>query len=57
MIEEDKYCNDVLVQILTINKSLRSISNDILRNHLSTCVVMKIKEGNTSVMELVRRLN
>ena len=61
MIEEDKYCNDVLVQLLAINKSLRSISNDILRNHLSTCVVKKIKEGDTSVvdevMELVSRLN
>lgn len=61
MIEEDKYCNDVLVQLLAINKSLRSISNDILKNHLSTCVVNKIKDGDTTVvdevMKLVSRLN
>lgn len=61
MVEEDKYCNDILIQLLAINKSLKSLSNDILKNHLSTCVVDKIKNGNLEVidevMELASRLN
>lgn len=61
MVEEDKYCNDILIQLLAINKSLKSLSNDILKNHLSTCVVDKIQNGDLEVidevMELVSRLN
>ena len=34
MIEEDKYCNDVLIQLLAINKSIKSVSVEILKNHL-----------------------
>ena len=61
MIEDDKYCNDVLTQLLAINKSIRSLSNDILKSHLSTCVVDEIKgdklEVLYEVMELIERLN
>ena len=61
MIEEDKYCNDILIQLLAVNKSIKSLSNDILKSHLSSCVVDDIKNNNTEVidevMELIRRLN
>ena len=61
MIEDDKYCNDVLTQLLAINKSIRSLSNDILRCHLSTCVTQDIKNNKLEVideiMELIGRLN
>ena len=61
MIEEDKYCNDVLIQLLAINKSIKSLSNDILKGHLSTCVAEDIKNDKSEVidevMELIGRLN
>ena len=61
MIDEDKYCNDILIQLLAINKSIKSLSNDILKSHLSSCVVDDIKENKLEVidevMELIRRLN
>mgnify|MGYP004462393561 FL=1 len=61
MIEEDKYCNDILIQLLAINKSIKSVSNEILRNHLSTCVIRDIKNDDPNVMdevmELIGRLN
>ncbi len=61
MINEDKYCNDVLIQLLAINKSIKSVSNEIFKNHLSTCVVRDIKDDNPGiideVMELIGRLN
>lgn len=61
MIDEDKYCNDILIQLLAINKSIKSVSNEILRNHLATCVVRDIKNDDPNVMdevmELIRRLN
>ena len=61
MIYEDKYCNDILIQLLAINKSVKSVSNEIFKNHLSTCVVRNIKNDDSEiideVMELIRRLN
>lgn len=61
MIEEDKYCNDILIQLLAINKSIKSVSNEIFKSHLSTCVVREIKNDNDTiideVMDLVKKLN
>lgn len=61
MIEEDKYCNDVLIQLLAINKSIKSVSVEILKNHLETCIVRDIKNDDPNaideVIELIRRLN
>ncbi len=61
MIDENRYCDDVLTQISAIEHSLKSLANDILKNHLSTCVVSDIKCGNEEiideVMNLIRRLN
>ena len=60
MIDDDRYCNDILTQLLAINKSIKCLSNDILKSHLSTCVVDDIKNNDLEVieevMELIRRL-
>lgn len=61
MIEDDKYCADILTQLLAIDKSIKSISNDLLKGHLNSCVVEDIQNGKIDVidevMELIRRLN
>ena len=61
MIEEDRYCDDVLTQISASNKSLKSIGNELLNIHLKTCVVDNIKEDKLEivddVMEIIRRFN
>lgn len=48
MIDEDKYCMDILQQILAVNGLLKSASNKILENHLHTCFSdgMKSKDSN-----------
>lgn len=61
MVDEDKYCNDILTQLLAINKSIKSLSTDILKGHLSTCVAEDIKNDKleviNEVMELIGRLD
>ena len=61
MVEEDKYCNDILTQLLAVNKSIKSLSSDILKSHLSSCVVDDIKADKLEVidefMELIERIN
>lgn len=56
MVEDDKYCCDILTQLLAINKSIKSLSNDILKSHLSSCVVNDIKEDNTEAIDEVMKL-
>lgn len=61
MIIEDRYCDDVLIQISASMKSLKSLGNEMLKNHLSTCVVKKIKQDDDEVIDevidLFSRLN
>ena len=43
MIQNDSYCNDVLVQLSAVENSVKSLSNHILENHLYTCVSDDLK--------------
>ena len=45
MIEEDKSCNDVLIQIGSAKAALHKTGQLILENHLHTCVLDGIREG------------
>ncbi len=60
MVKDDRYCGDILIQIAAVNEALKSLGNNILSNHLKTCVVNEIKEGNNNsldeVMNLIKKL-
>ncbi len=56
MVDEDRYCDDILIQIAAICNSLRSVGKDILKNHLETCVVKNIKEDNLEIIDDVMAL-
>ena len=45
MIEEDKYCIDVLTQISAANSALRSVALNLLDEHLDHCVSHALAEG------------
>lgn len=53
MIDEDRYCSDILMQIAAVNSSLKSLGKNILKNHLSTCVVDDIKRDNLQIIDEV----
>ncbi len=61
MIESDRYCADVIIQLSAVEKSIRSVSNIILENHMKHCVSSAIKNGDDSkideVMDLIKRFN
>ena len=56
MIEDDRYCDDVLTQMLAVNKALESLENVILEKHLERCIAKQIKEGDTSVTDEIMNL-
>lgn len=56
MIAEDRYCDDILVQLSAVDKSVRSLSNLILDTHMHTCLVENIQAGNLGVVDEVVEL-
>ena len=60
MIENDAYCNDVLIQTAAIGAAVDAFSREVLRAHLHTCVIRDIREGRDEVadelMETLERL-
>jgi CsoR family transcriptional regulator, copper-sensing transcriptional repressor len=38
MVEEDRYCPDILVQIASVREALHGVSREVMRNHLDHCV-------------------
>lgn len=61
MIDENAYCNDVLIQLSAVENSVKSLSNLILENHLLSCVTNDLKNGKTEVIDelinLFRKFN
>ncbi|WP_406813129.1 metal-sensitive transcriptional regulator [Mycobacterium sp. M23085] len=45
MIEEDKYCIDVLTQVSAVNSALRSVALSLLDEHLNHCVTRAVADG------------
>ena len=54
MVEEDKYCIDILTQVSAATKALQSFSLELLEEHLSHCVVEAAQRGGTEAEEKVR---
>lgn len=50
MIENDRYCDDVLIQLLAIDKSIKSLAYLILENHMNTCLIESIKNNEYEVI-------
>ena len=51
MLEEDKYCTDILVQVSAINAALNSFNRELLANHMHTCVAEDIRAGKDEVID------
>lgn len=61
MIEDDDYCNDILIQIIATEKSLKSLANIMFENHVYRCVSNDLEKGNLEVIDeltsLFKRFN
>lgn len=51
MVEEDRYCGDILDQIHSVQKALTSVGRVITRNHLETCVTDALRSGDEEAAE------
>lgn len=60
MLDENRYCGEVLTQIAAVESALQSFGYLILQEHMESCVAEEIKKGNTAVIgetvELIKKL-
>jgi DNA-binding FrmR family transcriptional regulator len=54
MVEDDKYCIDILTQVSAATKALQSFSLELLEEHLAHCVVDAARKGGPEAQEKVR---
>ena len=45
MVQEGRYCADVLTQIASVHEALRAVGRELMRNHLKHCATSAIREG------------
>ncbi len=51
MVEQDAYCNDILIQSAAVNAAMNSFNKELLTLHIHSCVVRDIKAGDDSVVD------
>ena len=56
MVTDDRYCGDVLIQLAAVESAIKAISREVMQDHLSTCVVERIQDGDTEVVDEVMQL-
>ena len=60
MLDENRYCGDILVQVAAVQSALQNFAYLVLQEHLETCVVEEIAKGNVQVVdeavELIKKL-
>lgn len=60
MLDDNRYCGDILTQLAAVERALQSFGYEVLKNHMETCVVDEVRKGNTEVVgetvDLIRKL-
>lgn len=60
MIDDNRYCGDILIQIGAVESALQGLGYQVLQEHMETCVAEQVKQGNTAIMaeavELMKKL-
>ncbi|WP_018634749.1 metal-sensitive transcriptional regulator [Parafrankia elaeagni] len=54
MVDEDKYCIDILTQVSAATRALQSVALGLLSDHLAHCVAQAVAEGGPAADEKIR---
>lgn len=56
MVQEERYCADILVQIASVQEALRGVSRLLMRNHLEHCATKAIQDGGEQASAMYEEL-
>ncbi len=51
MLEDERYCVDILTQVMAVQSALNSFNKVLLSNHIKSCVVEEIQNGREDVVD------
>lgn len=51
MIDDNRYCGDVLTQLAAAESAIHRIAEIVLQDHMETCVVEQVRAGNVAVVD------
>lgn len=51
MVDEDRYCADIMTQVSSVHEALRSVSRELMRNHLKHCASTAIQSTDPADAE------
>ena len=56
MVDEDRYCADILTQIASVHEALRAVGRELMRNHLRHCATAAIKASDADASAMYDEL-
>ena len=56
MVAEDRYCDDILIQLSAVDKSIKSLANLMLDAHMHSCLIENVQAGNLEVVDEIVEL-
>ncbi len=56
MVEDDRYCPDILMQVASVQEALKSVARELVRNHLSHCARRALNGSDAQAQQAVDEL-
>ena len=56
MVEEDRYCADIVMQVSSVQEALRSVGRELMRNHMKHCAATALREGDEAAEKMYDEL-
>jgi DNA-binding FrmR family transcriptional regulator len=56
MVDDDRYCADILVQISSVQEALRAVGRELMRNHLKHCATAAIRASDGEAEKMYEEL-
>jgi DNA-binding FrmR family transcriptional regulator len=56
MVEDERYCGDIITQVASVQEALRGVSRELMRNHLKHCATAAIKQGDAKAQAMYDEL-
>lgn len=51
MVDTDRKCEDILIQVAAIDRALKSLGKTVLKSHINSCITNDIKNGNLDTLD------
>ncbi len=51
MLDENRYCGDILIQVAAVERALQNFGYTVLKSHMDSCVAEEVLRGNSGILQ------